>query len=99
MNRRTGCVATKDWLARHVSLSESGKPVLKSKDSKCKMWMLTLRISMNGANLKELLLKPGEGKTFRQVRCIHLESGTWKTHLATIATGYHHLFGEDGEQD
>ena len=97
MNRRTGFVATKDWLAKYMVITESGKPVLKKEGSKASVWLLTLKIQMNGHNVK-IELSPGEGKPFRQVRCFDLPNATYKTHLATITAGYEHAFGADGDQ-
>ena len=99
MNKRTGWCATKDWLSRHVQLSESGYPSLKKKDSKCQMWVLTVRIVLDGSSLRDLKFQAGQGKNFRNVRCFDLPNGKWKFHLTSIASGYEHVFGKDGEQD
>lgn len=53
---------------------------------------------MNGSQIK-IQLRAGERKKFRLVRCFDIENNDWKSHLATIAAGYEHVFGEDGEQD
>lgn len=99
MNRRTGFVATKEWLARNVTLDENGKPSAKNSSSKAKPWVLTLRVAMQGASLKKLLLKACDSKDFKEVKCFDLPNGTWKSHLPTITAGYEHLFGADGDED
>lgn len=96
MNRRTGWVATHDWLTKHMVLSADGRPSVRKKDSRCNPWLLTLRIVITGSQV-DLMLRPDDSKPFRAVRCFDLENGRYKTHLGSITTGYEHLFKPNGE--
>lgn len=98
MNRRTGFVATSDWLQKHMILSEDGKPQLKKPNSKCKPWILTLKIVLSGLQV-DLELKTGEGKEFRSIKCFDIGEGKNKRHLPSITVGYQHLFEEIDEEE
>ncbi|CAK9092325.1 Uncharacterized protein (Fragment) [Durusdinium trenchii] len=99
LNRRTGWVATSEWMTKHMVIVD-GKPQPKvnSNTPKSKAWILAVRITIVGGNV-ELKLQPSEGKSFRRVRCLSLENGLEKAKLHSLAEGYAHVLdaGEDVE--
>ena len=96
LNRRTGWVATSEWLQKHITI-EGGVP--KAKDgSKCRPWILTVRIKVSGADL-DIHLRLATGKTFRHVRCFGLQEGEAKTKLSALVAGYSHVLEEQAFED
>ncbi|CAK9086713.1 unnamed protein product [Durusdinium trenchii] len=91
LNRRTGWVATSEWMTKHMVIVD-GKPQPKvnSNTPKSKAWILAVRITIVGGNV-ELKLQPSEGKSFRRVRCLSLENGLEKAKLHSLAEGYAHV--------
>eukprot|EP00435_Cladocopium_sp_Y103_P033811 s1426_g8.t1 len=96
-NRRTGCIATADWVAKHVKTNDDGKPVSKNPSSTCKPWVMTLRICIRGLELKTSLRSTADGE-FRRVRCFDLGDASANTKI-TILEGYQHLLEEAGGED
>lgn len=98
MNRRTGFVATSDWMSKHLVITPEGKPVPKKSNSKCNPWILTLRIAITDATSGSeiaLELKTQDNKPFRRVKCFDVRDGLEKSGLAPITSGYEHLFQDD----
>ena len=91
LNRRTGFVATADWLSKHIKTNASGMPELKKPDSKCNPWILTLQVAISGPNVS-LALKSDPKKAFRAVKCFDIRHGSERTLLSALTTGYEHLF-------
>ena len=92
MNRRTGFVATSEWLNKHITVSSNGKPELKKSDGKVKPWILTLKIRIDSHHDVQLQLRTQEGKPFRVVKCFDLRQGMETTNLSKLTVGYAHLF-------
>ena len=93
LNRRTGWIATSEWMSRHITVKD-GKPVLKNASSKIKLWVLTVRIDITG-DLTKLYLQPSAGKPFREVRCMSLEDGEIKAEFAQLVHGYGHILEDE----
>lgn len=89
MNRRTGWVATPEWLQRSMTVGPNGEPVSKGKNKKT-AWVLTLKIEIKGKDVS-LELKPRNGSEFRAVRCLRLREGEVETTLGSMTVGYDHL--------
>ena len=97
VNRRTGFVATQDWLSKHITVGEDGKPRPKKDDSKCKPWILSLKIVIKQerkSHTVALELKTCDAKPFRTVKCFDLRDGQAQNHLQAITNGYDYLFEE-----
>ena len=97
LNRRTGYMATADWLQRHISVNEEGMPVPKKAGSTCKPWVLTIKILLAGGGKVKLSLRPKVGKPFRALRCLDIRAGISESRLSTLTSGYGHLFDDDSE--
>ncbi|CAK9114494.1 Uncharacterized protein (Fragment) [Durusdinium trenchii] len=96
MNRRTGWVATSEWLNTHVKVAEDGKP--HPKKEKGKLWILTIHIKIVGPNI-DVRFSPSDGKPFRAVRCLSLEGGAVNAKLTSIVSGYEHLLTDDDDAE
>lgn len=101
LNRRTGWLATSDWLSKHMTVDKStGLPTLKKqggKNAKIKPWILTVQFKIK-EEYCELLMQPSAGRKFRTVRCMSLLDGALKTSCAQLAAGYAHVL-EEGDDD
>lgn len=95
-NRRTGQVATADWLTKHVTSDAEGRPIMKAKNSKNIAWIMTLKISLQSGELN-LQLRSKSDQPFRRVRCFDLTSATSKLKLASFQQGYGYLLEDDGD--
>ena len=93
LNRRTGWAATPEWLSKHIMVKD-GKPVLKNSSSKIHLWVLTVRIEING-DIAKLMMSPSSGKPFREVRCMSLEDGHVKSEFAQLVKGYAHVLEDE----
>ena len=101
-NRRTGDLATQEWVSKHVIASPEGKPVLKKDNSKVKICVMTLRIELsdgNGAGSGTISLRPTDDGEFQAVRCWDLQEGRPKDGILRICRGYQHLFRDDEADD
>lgn len=94
MNRRTGWVATPEWLQKNMTVGPSGEPVYKGKKGNKSAWVLTLKIKITGKDVY-FELKPRTGAEFRAVRCLKLGEGQSETKLASMIAGYDHLLEDD----
>ena len=94
MNRRTGQIASMDWLQKNVAVEE-GKPVPKNK--KMKIWILTLRVQVVSEDRVVLSLSLASGEEHRPLRCFQLSGGEQDA-LPDLLDGYSHIM-EDGEGD
>ena len=90
MNRRTGWVATADWMARSIAVGPGGVPKLKKEGSKASPWILTVRLHILNQMLS-IWLRPAAGKPFRSIRCIGLRDGNLKAKFTTLVAGYEHM--------
>lgn len=101
-NRRTGDLATQEWVTKYVTSTPEERPVLKNDKSKVKMWVMTLRIELSdghdGAGSATLGLRPTDEGEFQAVRCWDLQEGRPKDGILRICRGYQHLL-HDGEPD
>ena len=100
LNRRTGCVATSDWMSRYIKVGADGSPQLKNVSSKAAAWVISLKIKIEGNGVK-LWLQPSVGKSFRRVRCFSLLDGVSNEKLSSLVAGYEHILQnlEGGEND
>ncbi|CAK9082770.1 unnamed protein product [Durusdinium trenchii] len=92
-NRRTGQVATGEWVRKHVITGPDNKPRMKNEASTAKPWIMTLRIDLVESNV-QVYLRPKDNESFRRVRCFALQEGREKAKLAHITSGYAHLIHE-----
>lgn len=97
-NRRTGQVATHDWVRKHIVADSSGKPVLKKAESKLKPWVMTLRVDLDPDHSSIGLRSCNNGE-FKEVRCFDLQNQCEKTKLAQLADGYAHLLRPEAGSD
>lgn len=98
-NRRTGQVATGEWVRKHVITGPDNKPRMKNEASTAKPWIMTLRIDLVESNV-QVYLRPKDNESFRRVRCFALQEGREKAKLAHITSGYAHLIHEgEGKGD
>ncbi len=95
-NKRTGSVATPEWLARNITTSPTGEPEVKSQKS---AWVMTLQIVLVGSDFN-LALKTSSDSEFRPVRCFSLKDGMEKHRIISLCDGYQHLLdnGQDDEE-
>ena len=101
LNKRTGWIASKEWLQTHITVGSNGMPCLRNPSSKATPWVLTVKIDMKGSDA-EIYLRPSVEKPFRRVICRDLSTGGVKAKLASIEAGYSHLLSnaeEDEEED
>lgn len=97
MNRRTGWVATQDWLSRHMVVDQAGVPRNRNPKSKAKAWVVTVRIKMTGTEL-EAQFRPSLEQAFRRIRCWDIRSGEPRCKLMSLAAGYQHVFEDFPEE-
>ena len=90
MNRRTGWVATSEWLNHHVKMEE-GKPCPKGKG---KLWIVSVRIRVVGLCI-DIAMSPADGKALRPIRCFSIQDGGTNAKLSSIVSGYSHLLTDD----
>ena len=96
-NRRTGCLATSDWVAKHVQTNAEGFPVPKNASSTSKPWVMTLSVQIIGLELK-VELRSSLASGFRRVRCFDLKTTLAQTKV-TVLTGYEDILTEQCEDD
>jgi len=89
-NKRTGAVATPDWIAKNITTSPTGEPQGKTGSA----WIMTLQIVLEGSDFN-LALKTSSDSEFRPVRCFSLKDGMEKSGIITLSEGYQHLLEKD----
>lgn len=94
-NRRTGSVATPDWIARNITTSPTGEPEVKSAKS---AWIMKLQIVLVGSDFN-LALKTSSDSEFRPVRCFSLKDGMEKHRIINLCEGYQHLIEQESAAD
>lgn len=92
LNRRTGTLATPEWVGRYFHISKEGKPTLKKDTGKIKPWIVTIRIEIEG-DAANLWMQPAEAKGFRAVRCFSLSDGQLQASFSKLIAGYMHILG------
>ena len=95
LNRRTGAMATQDWMAKHIRV-EDGKPISKKAGSK-DPWVASMMYRAAGASAA-IYMQLAAGEPDRRVRCIELAKGEERTDIADVMGGYEESENE-AEQD
>ena len=95
-NRRTGQMATREWMKTYLTTDEHGIPKPKKENSTAKPWIACLRFEL-GLDLHKVSLafKITEGGEFREVRLFHFEDGMTTTKINVFTDGYKHLLHQD----
>ena len=88
-NRRTGHMATLDFMQRHFKVVD-GKPVLK-KPGKAKPWVASFRFKVNRDAAMTLHMSLAEGEPDLPVRCLELSSNQARAGVRDLVDGYGHL--------
>lgn len=90
LNRRTGQLATGEWINKRLTRDANGRPILKSDKGRVSPWIMTVRLDFESNNNK-VLLKPSDDSDFKEIRCYDLQRACDKTKLLHLAQGYSHL--------
>ena len=100
MNRRTGQVATPEWLGKHVGEDAEGRPCMKNPKSTARAWILTLRCLVDeGDQVFSIALQTKADSSFRNVRCLELRTGLPEKGIDFLMGGYQHILDpEDGPE-
>ena len=89
MNRRTGQVASGDWLQKHVRVdATSNQPI--PTNPKEKLWVMTLGFKLRGPDQVELTLSLESGQAPLPLRCYRL-IGLEASNLPALLEGYAHV--------
>lgn len=98
-NRRTGQLATADWIQKHICSDEHGRPKVRNPKSTAKPWLMTMKFQGDEHVKISLRTDDVEGSAFRQVRCLSLTQGIEKADLQSLVSGYQHLVVNEEEGD
>ena len=72
-NRRTGATATVEWLNKHITSNDQGRPVMKNPKTRAQAWVMTLRIISKPCQFQALLrTKNTEDAPFHALRCLDI---------------------------
>ena len=98
-NRRTGQLATAEWIQKHIGSDEHGRPKVRNPKSTAKPWLMTMKFQGDEHVKISLRTDDVEGSAFRQVRCLSLTQGIEKADLQSLVSGYQHLVVNEEEGD
>lgn len=103
-NKRTGSVATADWVQKHIVRDNSGKPINKNPKSTAKPCLMSLRVKMiecpeKGLTDIVLHLQVKPDGPFQKVRCYSLQEGCEQSGMSLVLTGYDHLLSAEDSED
>ena len=100
MNRRTGQVATPEWLGKHIGVDAEGRPCMKNPKSTARAWILTLRCLVDeGDNSFSIALQTKESSNFRNVRCLELRTGLDHKCIDFMMSGYQHILSSEDDPE
>ena len=99
-NKRTGGVATAEWLSKHIKADAAGKPMVKSESSRSKSsaWIMTLRFQFVSHDFN-ISLRTTDDSSFRRIRCFSLRDGIQRGGLFHLAEGYAHVLEDNSKDD
>lgn len=86
--KKTGQLATQEWLSKHIQVSPEGVPSVKN--PKCKAQIMSLGFTLAGTDVS-LSLKLGADMAEMRVRCFHYETGKPNHKLSVFLDGYEHM--------
>ena len=89
MNKRTGCMATQEFLAKNVRTSD-GRPVFKKMSAKQQPWVVTLGFKVENTDA-QLTLQLTTSSPFYNLRCFDLSKGQQRSKLTILLEGYEHM--------
>lgn len=95
MNKRTGVMATEDWVRRNIVADpETGEPTMKNPRSKASPWILALEYDGRTEDV-ELRLKVSSTAPSRPVRCWDIREASVCMGLEQLVPGYEHMLANE----
>ena len=94
-NRRTGQVASSEWLRQHITVGEDGKPRPARSNSRANPWITTLKFELV-ENEVRLSFRALETQEFRSVRCFCFHEGRAFMKLHNMRVAYDHVVTAEG---
>ena len=96
-NKRTGQVASQDWMQRHIHVRD-GRPL--PKQAGHKPWIASLLFKAHANNKATVRFAISDREPDRPVRCWELDSGEEKQVTLDLIDGYEHMdVPEDAEEE
>lgn len=99
-NRKTGHMATAEWMKRNMLPGPDGVPRPRKENSTAKPWITCVQFRVLQAEKDfsvALKFQVSEGSPFRRVRLFCFENGSSSMKVAMMTAGYQHLLQQDDE--